>query len=909
MTDSNRDQIWEVTIPLRPGTYHNFAFVLGDDHDWQGKENLQGGSCAVGEWNDRAVNVGTTAMAVGPLCFGKCCACDSLDSFKPVVFPPSPPGPGGFASTVSSDSSETSEVTFVVDMSLEPASSVADAIYIAGGEYFGDAGTSNSVKLTKLSSSDTVYTATVTLTAGEKYHFTVTNGIGPSGSPMEPREDIQNQDCADATSNFERVVEVPTDAGTTVAVCFGGCQACSNMMDAVKVTFLVDTAGTSVSRSGMFLAGGGFFGMPGDNLMTQVGESDIWQIVMNVPAWTHHRYFFSNGDSLSFGGKEDLTDQPCATGDDIEREFEARDTAMTVGPFCLGKCCDCKSADGKMVQMTVKLAVINQVIAEDGLYLAGGTFGLPGNPDQRFSDDGTGADESAHDGIYTLVLSVPANSHHYYTFTNGGNPDYSGKENIEGKTCAFGTFSDRYIANTGENDFTVEHCFSHCARCSPKEASSAVVDMTFEVDMSRETVSDQGVYLAGGRFGKPGKNDAFKMKVKSGMVYTITVPVPAGGLYNFKFANGACDDYSCAEPLTEDLACVQTVHADRAVTVGDDAFKVGAVCFGECGSQCTVPPSGTSSVTFQVKVVSAELSDQGVFLAGGTAFGVPGENKMTLNSKSGFHEITMGNLPVGSALHYSFTNGACTNWQCKESLGGKLCAAPWHYEDRTVLVTERDTTLPPVAFGHCDLFVAPKVDVTFYVELSQGVYNTVGGQQVISPHDVHEQGVYLAGGGTFGVPGDHMMFETSAGSKAYSVTMQLERGSTHNFAFVLGDDAENWQGKEALDGHACSFGEWNDRQLTVGTDNTVVGPFCFGQCCSCEHREVDTVSVDFSVDMGGMTVAPDGVFLAGGAFFGEMKDEYKMSDGDGDGVYEITVDMPAGEFFFKSFFYHFFSSP
>ena len=34
-------------------------------HDWQGKENLQGASCAIGEWNDREVNVGSTAMTVG----------------------------------------------------------------------------------------------------------------------------------------------------------------------------------------------------------------------------------------------------------------------------------------------------------------------------------------------------------------------------------------------------------------------------------------------------------------------------------------------------------------------------------------------------------------------------------------------------------------------------------------------------------------------------------------------------------------------------------------------------------------------------------------------------------------------------------------------------------------------------
>ena len=226
-------------------------------------------------------------------------------------------------------------------------------------------------------------------------------------------------------------------------------------------------------------------------------------------------------------------------------------------------------------------------------------------------------------------------------------------------------------------------------------------------------------------------------------------------------------------------------------------------------------------------------------------------------------------------------------------LGGKDCSAFWNYDDRVLYVPSNDVVLAPVYFAHCGLIRSSKVDVTFYVELSQGVYNTVGGQQAISPHDVHEQGVYLAGGGTFGVPGDNLMSDPS-GNNVFEITMQLERGSTHQFAFILGDDAQDWSGKEDLHGHGCSSGEWNDRQITIGETNMIVGPFCFGQCCTCAHKDAGTtVAATFSVDMNGMTIAADGVFLAGGAFFGPMQDEYKMADDDGDGVYEITVDVPA----------------
>ena len=119
---------------------------------------------------------------------------------------------------------------------------------------------------------------------------------------MEAREDIQNQDCSDAASNFERILEVPaSDAATSISVqvCFGGCEACALMKDSVKVIFLVDTEGTTVSKAGMYLAGGGTFGKPGDNKMEQVGDTAIWQIVMDVTAWTHHRYDFQYLNNLS----------------------------------------------------------------------------------------------------------------------------------------------------------------------------------------------------------------------------------------------------------------------------------------------------------------------------------------------------------------------------------------------------------------------------------------------------------------------------------------------------------------------------------------------------------------------------------------------------------------------------------
>ena len=41
-----------------------------------------------------------------------------------------------------------------------------------------------------------------------------------------------------------------------------------------------------------------------------------------------------------------------------------------------------------------------------------------------------------------------------------------------------------------------------------------------------------------------------------------------------------------------------------------------------------------------------------------------------------------GNLPHGFTGHYTFTNGACQDWSCKEYIGGQDCADPSHWNDR-----------------------------------------------------------------------------------------------------------------------------------------------------------------------------------------------------------------------------------
>ena len=140
----------------------------------------------------------------------------------------------------------------------------------------------------------------------------------------------------------------------------------------VSVTFMVDMkySETPADASGIYLAGGGTFGVPSDNKMNQIGDSTMYVITYEVPAYTHHSYAFVNGDNTNWSGKENLNGKSCATGYYDDRAFEAAESDLTLGPFCFGKCCSCDDGAQK-VTVTFKLSILNQAVSDEGIYLAG----------------------------------------------------------------------------------------------------------------------------------------------------------------------------------------------------------------------------------------------------------------------------------------------------------------------------------------------------------------------------------------------------------------------------------------------------------------------------------------------------------------------------------------------------------
>ena len=140
--------------------------------------------------------------------------------------------------------------------------------------------------------------------------------------------------------------------------------------------------------------------------------------------------------------------------------------------------------------------------------------------------------------------------------------------------------------------------------------------------------------------------------------------------------------------------------------------------------QPTIP---TYDLTFNLNMTIEIVSAEGVYLTGGAAFGVPGDNTMSDEDGDGIYSLTL-QVDSGFASDYTFTNGACADYSCKESIAGQACAVP-PFNDRRLDPMSGPLTIN-TCFGQCTddgSCSAPvsDVDVTFNVDVSQESFATV----------------------------------------------------------------------------------------------------------------------------------------------------------------------------------------
>jgi len=470
--------------------------------------------------------------------------------------------------------------------------------------------------------------------------------------------------------------------------------------------------------------------------------------------------------------------------------------------------------------------------------------------------------------------------------------------------------------------------------------SQTTYDVTFTVNMATEITSDQGACLAGGGpegFGDPGEN--VMSDADGDDIWSITVTVPEGYSTYYAFTNGICPSWGCKENLGG-LPCGDPAnYNDRFLDPVMSDMTI-STCFGQCSTDGSCAELSDVNVTFSVNMNDQPVVND-VYITGQVIDGWCGNcTPLSDIDGDGVYEVTL-TLPPGG-VEYKFTNGGWNGLE--EVLDPEEDAActltSGTFTNRYIEVGTEDVILNTVCYNSCDdcngvgcideSLINPDIicpTVIDYVCGCNGVTYTnacfaineggvtsytmgecVNSASVTFQVDMSQETIsgpiYITGQDIDGWCGTCETMDDADGDGIYTYTTELSIG-THEYKFNNG----GWDGTESLETEedgACTIttvdgdNEFVNRvfELTSG-DELILDVVCFNSCDACNTDPVkDDVAVTFSVDMSQEFILGS-LYITGASIDGWDGASVEMMDDNGDGVYEVTVDLAEGTHEYK----------
>ena len=350
------------------------------------------------------------------------------------------------------------------------------------------------------------------------------------------------------------------------------------------------------------------------------------------------------------------------------------------------------------------------------------------------------------------------------------------------------------------------------------------IDVEFAVDMNGYTDSIGGVFVSG-TFNNWSENANPLSDADMDGIWTGTVVDIIPGAVEYKFQVNEWMDEEVFEGFA---SCTITdesgMFTNRRLTESMDA-TLDTVCWNSCFA-CGEGVRLTVNLGQGVQSVSAE----GLYIAGGGNFGNPGDFRLSDDDMDGIHTATF-ELPRGFSSFYTFTNGACGDFSCKENIAGLPCSDPANYDDRFMGPLTQDTIIS-TCFGECtDDAVSCQSEtrlVTFEVDMN-GNLNAF-------------TAVFLSGTfNTWSADADPM---TDMGNGIWSIQKSLAPGS-YEFKF----QTDGWADEEMfMIGDPCTITDpsqtFTNRELIIDADDIEICAL-WNSCEACPPSGVnDLNSVD-----------------------------------------------------------------
>ncbi len=340
----------------------------------------------------------------------------------------------------------------------------------------------------------------------------------------------------------------------------------------VALTFRVNMSQQTVAPNGVHVAGSwqDEAGYPSDwdpstAAMTDPDGDGVYELMVMVPAGTYE-YKFVNGNAW---GSDESVPAACAVNQNRQVVLAANNVLPIV---CYAACIDC-IVNPVTVNATFSVNMALETVSANGVHIAGNFQGW--NPATTPMTDPDG------DGVYTVTLPVDTSTQLLFKYINGNDwPFQEATVNLAacGQSDGFGGYNRLLFSATADTTFPVV-CFSSCANCP---VAPVTIELSLAVDMSNESVSANGVHVAG-TFNNFNPAVTPMLDPDGDNVYEATVSVPENDSVEYRFING--NTFAGGEPSADLVNCgVPDGFGgyNRLLVVGTVDFSDSVRCFSRC---------------------------------------------------------------------------------------------------------------------------------------------------------------------------------------------------------------------------------------------------------------------------------------------------------------------------------------